>query len=71
MLKIEPRIFIILVWDKASVATKNGKSEGTTEVAHNVSPDFTAGKLVFENISKQKVKHKNINGMMFLFTLIT
>ena len=39
-----------------SVATKNGNNEGTTEVAHKLSPDFTAGKFELENIRRHKSK---------------
>ena len=63
-------MFIIFVCINNSVATKNGKSEGTTELAHNDKPDFTAGRLELENTNKQSVKVKNIIGKKFLFNFI-
>ena len=54
-----------------SVATKNGKREGTTELAQSNKPDFTAGRLLLEKINKQKVKPKNKREKKFLFSFIT
>ena len=62
---------MMFVCINSSVATKNGKREGTTEFAHNAKPDFTAGRLLFENINKQKVKAKNVRGKKFLFNFTT
>ena len=42
-----------------------------TAAAHNDNPDFTAGKLLLENINKQKVKIKNNNGKKFRFSFTT
>lgn len=56
----------MLVCINNSVATKNGNNEGTTEVAHKLSPDFTAGKLALENTRRPRVKHKKIIGKKFL-----
>ena len=52
----------MLVCESNSVATKNGKSEGTTEVAHNVKPDFAAIRFDEENTTKQIVKSKKTHG---------
>lgn len=54
-----------------SVAIKKGRSEGTTLFANRFKPFFTAGRFDLENINKQKVKHKNIKGIKFLFSLST
>ncbi|MCI8760006.1 MAG: hypothetical protein HFJ34_02625 [Clostridia bacterium] len=54
-----------------SVATKNGNKEGITELAQSDNPDFTAGRLLFEKINKQKVKPKNKREKKFLFNFIT
>lgn len=43
-----PIYSIILECINNSVATKNGKSEGITELAQRASPDFTAGRLLLE-----------------------
>ena len=56
LFKIFPSCVIILVCIKSSVATKKGKIEGITEFAHRAKPDFTAGKLLFENNNKLKVE---------------
>lgn len=66
-----PKMLTIFVCIKSSVDTKNGKSEGTTEVAHKVSPDFTAGRLDLEKISKHIVNPKKISGNTFLLTFKT
>ena len=71
LFNILPKMFTMFVCIKSSVETKKGKSEGTTEVAHKVSPDFTAGRFDLEKISKHSVKPKKISGRMFLFNLIT
>ena len=62
---------MIFVCMSNSVATKNGKREGTTEFAHNANPDLTAGRLLLEKISRQKVNAKNNMGNRFLFSFIT
>ena len=54
-----------------SVATKNGKSAGTTEFAHNDNPFFIAGKLLLENSSRLAPKAKNISAKIFLFIFNT
>lgn len=71
LFRILPKMFTIFVCIKSSVETKNGNREGTTEVAHKVSPDFTAGRLDLENISKHMVKHKKNSGNIFLFIFKT
>ena len=42
-----------------SIATKKGKSEGTTEVAHKFKPIFAAIKLLEEKRIKHIVKISN------------
>lgn len=64
-------MLIIFVCINKSVATKKGKREGTTEFAHKLNPDFTAGRLLLEKINKQNVKPKNKKANKFLFNLIT
>lgn len=54
-----------------SVATKKGKREGTTEFAQSCKPDFIAGRLLLEKMSKQKVKPINSKGNRFLFSFMT
>lgn len=61
----------MLVCINNSVATKKGKREGMTEFAQSSKPDFTAGRLLFEKINKQKVKLKNKIGNKFLFSFTT
>ena len=70
LFKIFPSCVIILVCIKSSVATKKGKREGITEFDHRAKPDFTAGKLLFENNNKLKVKIRKIKGRKFLFSFI-
>ena len=62
---------MILVCMSNSVATKKGKREGTTELVHNSKPDFTADRLLWEKINRQKVKPKNNKGNKFLFSFTT
>ena len=62
-----PKIFTKLVFINNSVATKNGKSAGTTELAHNDRPFFIEGKLLLENNSKLAPNTKKINANIFLF----
>ena len=50
---------------------KNGKSEGTTDVAHKVKPFFTAVKLFLENKSKHIAKIIKMIANKFLLILIT
>ena len=71
LFRILPKMFTIFVCIKSSVETKKGKREGTTDVAHKVSPDFTAGRLDLEKISKHRVKPKKIIGKIFLFNFTT
>jgi hypothetical protein len=59
----------ILVLDRSSVAIKKGKSDGTTEVAHNFKPDFAADRLLLENNNKHNVKIRKIIERKFLFIL--
>ena len=60
---------MIFVCINNSVATKNGNSEGTTDVAQRDIPDFTAFKLELENINIQIVNSKNMSDIIFLFNL--
>ena len=70
ILKNLPKIFGILVLESNSVATKKGKREGTTAVAHSINPCFAASKLEEENSIRQTVNN-NINiGNMYFFILI-
>ena len=66
-----PKTFTKFVFINNSVATKNGKSAGTTEFAHNDNPFFIAGKLLLENSSKLAPKAKNISAKIFLFIFNT
>ena len=53
--------YIRFVCFKSSTATKNGKSEGTTLLAHKVMPFFAALKLLFvKKTRKNKYKIKII-----------
>lgn len=61
---------MILVCINNSVATKNGKREGTTEFAHKDKPDLIAGKLLLEKIKRQRVKAKNNIGSRFRFNFM-
>lgn len=47
---------------------KNGKSDGTTEFAHNDKPVFAADKLEFENITSDIVNKTKIIDNKFSFT---
>ena len=60
----------ISVLDSNSVAIKNGKSEGTTEFAHKIRPDFAAFKLLAENIIKLEVKNIKSSGIRYFFNFI-
>ena len=71
LLNTVPNFETIFVCISNSVATKKGKREGTTELAHKAKPDFIAGKLLLENISRKNVKPKKSNGRKFLFNFIT
>ena len=66
-----PKILTKLVFIKSSVATKNGKSDGTTEFAHKDNPFFMAGRLLVENNIKHILNAKKINAKKFLFNLKT
>lgn len=59
-LKKFPKILGIFVFKSNSVATKKGKREGTTEVAHKFKPIFAAIKLLEEKRIKHIVKISNI-----------
>ena len=54
-----------------SVATKNGKSVGTTEFAHNDRPFFIAGRLLLEKSNRLDPKAKNTSAKIFLFIFNT
>lgn len=60
----------MLVYDNSSVAIKNGRSDGTTAVAHNNKPSFAELRFVLEKITKSNVKIKKVIGSMFLFNEI-
>lgn len=68
---MRPRKLTIFVCINNSVATKKGNKEGTTEVAHNVKPVFTAAKLFFENSKILNAKHRKTIAKKFLFNFIT
>ena len=57
-----PKIRGISVLESNSVATKNGKRDGTTEFAHKLKPFFAAIRFEDENNTKQIVKSRNIKG---------
>jgi hypothetical protein len=71
LFSIIPSCEITFVCINNSVATKKGNSEGTTEFAQSVSPDFIAGKFDLENNKRHIVKIINIKGNKFLFIFIT
>ena len=56
---------------RSSVATKNGNSEGTTEVAHRVNPFFIAGRLLPENSNRHIANNKKMIAKKFLFIFKT
>ena len=62
---------MMLVCIKSSVATKKGKSEGTTEFAHKANPLFTAGKFELENNKRLTVKPINTSEKKFRFIFTT
>ena len=66
-----PRQFTKLVFIKSSVATKKGKSDGTTEFAHKDSPFFMAGKLLVENNSKLVPNARKTKANIFLLIFNT
>ena len=70
-LNILPKIEGIFVWERSSVAIKNGKSEGTIEFAHNFKPDFAALILLDEKANKQIVNIRNVIENIFRFILKT
>lgn len=70
-LKNLPKMYGILVLDKTSVTIKNGRREGTTELAHNLSPDFAACIFELENKIKQMRNIRKISDNTFLFILKT
>ena len=67
ILKNLPNMWAILVLESNSVAMKNGKREGTTDVAHKIRPDLAAVRLYVENITKEIVKSKKIIGKICFF----
>ena len=71
LFKTLPKIFTKFVFINNSVATKNGKSAGTTELAHNDSPFFIAGKLLLENSNKLAPNTKKIKAKRFLLIFNT
>lgn len=66
-----PKIYIKLVLQSSSVATKNGNNAGRTEVAHKASPFCAAIKFEDENKSKLIVKSINKAVIKYFFKLIT
>lgn len=62
MLNNLPKSRGISVFESSSVATKKGKSDGTTDVDHKFSPVFAADKFDDENKTKHIVNNKNIIG---------
>ena len=59
MLNFFPKIEIILVFPKSSVAMKKGNNAGITLFAHNANPFFAAVKLEVEKNTKQIVNSTN------------
>ena len=49
------------------VAIKKGNKLGTTFKAQSFKPDFTASKLLLENVIKNIVKSKKIIDIIFFF----
>lgn len=70
-LKNKPSILIIFVCINSSVDTKNGKSEGTTDVAQSERPDFTAIRLSFENNKRHMINIKNKKAKKHFLNFIT
>ena len=66
-----PKNDIIEVCSNSSVATKNGNRDGTTEVAHNVSPVFIAGRLFFENSRRHIANIRKMIAKRFLLIFNT
>ena len=60
-----PISMTILVCKSKLLITKKGKREGTTHVAHKVSPFFVAVRFELENITKQIVNSTKIIGKIF------
>lgn len=60
-----------LVFIRSSVATKKGKREGTTELAHKDNPFFMAGRLLVENNSKLAPNAKKSKENIFLLIFKT
>ena len=56
MLKNLPRICIIGVWLKSSVAIKKGKRAGIILLDHRYNPFFAADKLETENTTSEITK---------------
>ena len=67
----KPNCITMSVCINNSVATKKGKRDGTTEFAHSDKPDFTADKLLLENINRHKVKLIKIKGKKIFFSFKT
>ena len=53
------------------MATKKGKSDGTTELAQSFKHAFTAGRLLLENSNNPHVNPKKMIGKKDLFNLST
>ena len=70
-MKIFPKSLGILVLVSNSVAIKKGRSDGTTELAHNFKPDFAAPMLLDENTNKHIINIKNIPEIILRFILKT
>ena len=51
-----PKYETTLVYDNISVATKKGNNDGTTAVAHKISPFLAATRFVLEKSTKHIVK---------------
>lgn len=60
-----PRKVITFVYPKSSVAIKNGRRAGTTELAHKINPSFAADKLSLEKITKDIVNNTKRVGIKF------
>ena len=60
-----PITLTTLVCESRLVITKKGKRDGTTQVAHSVSPFLVAVRLELENTTKQIVNRTKVNGKIF------
>lgn len=66
-----PKICMKFVWQSSSVAMKNGKSVGKTELAQSFRPVWAASKLFAENKIRLKVNDKNNTVKKYFFIEIT